>query len=504
MSEVLADTAALRLATLARARLSGRRLVAVSIGPGQLAGLTAFAAELVGVIAVVPAGGPQLPLGTGGDGPPLLWLVGASRDIFSHVVDEFAATLVRARVAVAAFLAQIDPDAQATVIAYLPVPQDIFGARPLWAQDAALCRSLEDKACAALPTVLPTPPSVPLRWPCTAASWAAMQAKLGAATLVVQALGLSGGGAGTRVCEDFAAAQARLPALGPGPLRAAAWVRGEPCNVMGLVTGDREVLALPPSRQLVATDERGCPGYAGNRFEAADFSAEEREAIAGELRRCGQMLAQRGFHGPFGLDFLRVDASTRVYHDLNPRMNGAAGLLAEIVADAEPRRASPLLSQPERASPLPAVPLSQPELASALPAVLLSRPRLAGELRALEDALVAAVAARPRWRWFLAATLPAPRTIATVPPAGRWHIAPVGPVLRWCGPDGALDDEHASLAVTLVGGVTLAAGDRVVLGDLSCTPALGRALLAAHGERAAALLLAAMFHATCPKDQPWT
>lgn len=480
MSGVLADTAALRLATLARARLSGRRLVAVSIGPRQLAGLTAFAAELVGVIAVVPAGGPPLPLGAAGDGPPLLWLVGASRDIFSHVVDEFAATLVRARVAVEAFLAEIDPDAQATVIAYLPVPQDIFGARPIWAQDAALCRSLEDKGSAALPTVLPTPPSVPLRWPCTAASWAATQAELGATTLVVQALGLSGGGAGTRVCEDFAAAEARLPALGPGPLRATAWVAGEPCNVMGLVTGDAEVLALPPSRQLVATDELGCPGYAGNRFEAADFSADEREAIAGELRRCGQMLARRGFHGPFGLDFLRVDASTRVYHDLNPRMNGAAGLLAEIVADA------------------------QPELASALPAVLLSQPRLAGEVPALEHALAAAVAARPRWRWFLAATLATPRTIATVPPAGRWHIAPRGPVLRWCGPDGALDDEHASLAVTLVAGVTLAAGDRVVLGDLSCTPTLGRALLAAHGERTAALLLAAMFHATCPKEQAWT
>ena len=181
-----------------------------------------------------------------------------------------------------------------------------------------------------------------------------------------------------------------------------------------------------------------------------------------------------------GLDFLRVDASTRVYHDLNPRMNGAAGLLAEIVADA------------------------QPELASALPAVLLSQPRLAGEVPALEHALAAAVATRPRWRWFLAATLAAPRTIDTVPPAGRWHIAPRGPVLRWCGPDGALDHEHASLAVTLVAGVTLAAGDRVVLGDLSCTPTLGRALLAAHGERTAALLLAAMFHATCPKEQAWT
>lgn len=492
MSEVPADPAALRLATLARARLAGRRLVAVSIGPGQLAGLTAFAAELAGVIAVVPAGGPQLPLGTGGDGPPLLCLVGASRDIFTHVVDEFAATLARARQAVEAFLARIDPDARATVIAYLPVPQDIFGARPVWAQDAALCRTLEDKGCAALPSLLPTPPSVPLRWPCTAARWAAMQAELGATTLVVQALGLSGGAAGTRVCEDFAAAQARLPALGPGPLRAAAWVRGEPCNVMGLVTGDGEVLALPPSRQLVATDERGCPGYAGNCFEATDFSADEREAIAGELRRCGEMLARVGFHGPFGLDFLRVDAGTRVYHDLNPRMNGAAGLLAEIVADAEPGLASAL----------PAVLLSQGRLAEDLPA--LSEAGLAGELPALEDALVAAVAARPRWRWFLAATLATPRTIATVPPAGRWHIAPLGPVLRWCGPDGALDDEHASLAVTLVGGVTLAAGDRVVLGDLSCTPALGRALLAIHGERAAARLLAAMFHATCPKEQAWT
>jgi hypothetical protein len=231
---------------------------------------------------------------------------------------------------------------------------------------------------------------------------------------------------------------------------------------MGLVTGDGEVLALPPSRQLVATDELGCPAYAGNRFEAADFAADERAQIAEEVRRCGQMLARQGFHGPFGIDFLRVDRSTRVYHDLNPRMNGAAGLLAEIVAGAEPG------------------------LGSALPAVLLSQVRLAAELPALEAGLAAAVALRPRWRWFLAARLRTRRTIEEVPPAGRWHIAPGGPVARWCDDGGALDDEHASLVVTLVGGVTLAAGERVVLGDLGCTPALGRALLAAHGERAGA------------------
>jgi hypothetical protein len=165
VNEVRAELAARRLAAVARARLAGRRVVAVSIGPAQLAGLAEFGAELVGVIAVVPAGGPELALGTGDDGPPVLWLVGASGDIFTHVVDTFAATLTRARAAVAAFLARIDPDARATVIGYLPVPQDIFGARPVWAQDAALCRTLEDKGNGALATVLPTPRFVALRWP---------------------------------------------------------------------------------------------------------------------------------------------------------------------------------------------------------------------------------------------------------------------------------------------------------------------------------------------------
>ena len=270
------------------------------------------------------------------------------------------------------------------------------------------------------------------------------------------------------------AATRYVPALGSGPLRVAAFVPGDPCNVMGLVTDDGEVLALPASRQLVAGDASGCPVYAGNRFEAGDFTADERAAIAGEVRRCGRMLARAGFHGPFGLDFLCVDASTRVYHDLNPRMNGAAMLLAEIVGD----------------------------MAFALPAVLLSRPRIS-ELPALEGAIAAAVARSPRWRWFVADTVAGARTIEGVPPAGRWQIAAAGPVARWCGPDGEIDDEHAVLAVTLPAGLRVAAGERVVLGDLSCTPALGRALLAAHGERAAARLLAAMFVATCPKGQAW-
>lgn len=466
----MSGVAGAQLAALARARLAGRSFVAVSIGPGQLAGVTELGGELAGVIAVVPAGSPDLAKETG----DVLWLAGASRDIFTHVVDEFAATLARERSAVARFLARVDPGAQATVISYLPVPRDIFGARPMWGQDSALCRVLEDKGSAALASVLPTPRWLPLRWPCDPGQWAGLQERLGTRTLVVQALGLSGGGTGTRICEDFVAATRSVPTLGSGPLRAAAFVAGEPCNVMGLVTGDGEVLALPCSRQLVAGDASGGPVYAGNCFEAGDFTADERAAVAGEVRQCGQMLARAGFDGPFGLDFLRVDAGTRVYHDLNPRMNGAAALLAEIIDGAS----------------------------FALPAVLLSRPRLGG-LRSLESAIAAAVARCPRWRWFIADTLAGARTIEVVPPAGRWQIAAAGPVARWCGSDGGLDDEHAVLGVTLTAGVRVAAGERVVLGDLSCTPALGRALMTAHGERAGARLLAAMFVATCPKGQAW-
>ncbi len=465
----MSGVAGAELSALARARLAGRSFVAVSIGPGQLAGITEFGGQLAGVIAVVPAGGPDLAPETG----DVLWLVGASRDIFTHVVDEFAATLARERAAVARFLARVDPGGRATVISYLPVPRDIFGARPVWGQDSALCQALEDKGSAALASVLPTPRWLPWRWPGDVGEWAGLQAELGASTLVVQALGLSGGGTGTRICEDFEAARRRVPTLGSGPLRVAAFVAGDPCNVMGLVTDDGEVLALPVSRQLVAGDASGCPVYAGNRFEAGDFTADERAEIAGEVRRCGQMLARGGVHGPFGLDFLRVDASTRVYHDLNPRMNGAAMLLAEIVGAG-----------------------------FALLAVLLSRPRI-HELPALENAIAGAVARCPRWRWFVADTVAGARIIEGVPPAGRWQLAADGPVARWCGPDGEVDDEHAVLAVTLPAGVRVAAGERVVLGDLSCTPALGRALLAAHGERAAARVLAAMFVATCPKGQAW-
>lgn len=49
----MSGVAGAELSALARARLAGRSFVAVSIGPGQLAGITEFGGQLAAAIAAV-------------------------------------------------------------------------------------------------------------------------------------------------------------------------------------------------------------------------------------------------------------------------------------------------------------------------------------------------------------------------------------------------------------------------------------------------------------------
>ena len=489
------------LADLARSAVQGLPCFAVAIAPAQLADLARFGAHVLGDIAVLPAGAPA-PAPT----RPLLAVHGDTSDIFAHVVGGFARALTRTRAEIAAFLDAHDPARRAAIIAYLPVPKDIFGGRPLLAQDAAVSLALEDKASRALADALPGPPTAPLPWPCDAATWQDLQRRLGAETLVVQALGHSGAGAGTRIVDRFEHAAHRLADLRGRPLRAAPFIAGDPCNATALIPAEGPVIALPPSRQRIALTPAGRPLYAGNVFDPADSSADERAAIADDLRRLGQSLAALGLRGPFGVDFIRAPDGRRHYHDLNPRMNGAIGL----VADA--------LRGPEGASPLPVL-------------LLARRAFSPTEAAAVEAAADAAIQRRPRARLLLSAPVTRPTRLDALPPSGPWRIdlaplraTPCPPPVPWASlPTTPLADdplasaaappspaselhlltlgapppspapwpapcapapELADLVVTLAPGATFVAGDRLVLGELTTSLDLDRRLTAALGDAA--------------------
>ncbi|MEZ4381880.1 MAG: hypothetical protein R3A79_11045 [Nannocystaceae bacterium] len=462
-------SAAQALVDLAREALVGAPVIVVGVGPSPVPGLAELGAQVRATISVVPAGGPPAPPSEA----PRLWIEGAERDIFAHVVDGFARAIEGAAPAIERLLARVDPRREAAIVSYLPAPRRVFGGRPWRAQDSALSRALEDKAAGVLDGALPQLRYAALRWPCARARWSAIEAELGSTCLVVQALGLAGGGAGTRIVRSYDEATRRVPALGEA-LRVARYVDGTAGNVMGVVPPSGPILALPASVQLVAEDGSGAPVYAGNRFTAADFSVAEREAIAADVRGFGERLRARGFVGPFGLDFLRDSAGSRRYHDLNPRMNGAAGLIAELAAEALGRGPAPL------------------------PGLLLSgRAYSAAQAEATQAAIAELVRARPRWRIFLACVVDAPFALDAPPVAGRWAVE-VDPLrLAWRDAELAapLDPRLAHLRVSAPPGLRLRAGDRLVLGELSVAPALGEALWRAHGaatpERLVRALLAA-------------
>lgn len=461
-----AGEGAARLVDLARAALEGARVIAVGIGPAPIPGLEPLGADVRGRIAVMPAGAGSKP----GDDPRLLWLRGRERDIFAHVVHGLARALDDARAEVSAFLDRVDPRAEATVLAYLPVPVDIFGRRRVLAQDAARSRVLEDKRSPALAEGLPAPRRLRLPWPCDPAGWEAIAAELGATRLVVQAMRLAGGGLGTRIVDGYAEAKAHLGEL-EGELQAAAFLAGDPCNVMGLVPIDGPTIALPASLQVIAEERRGRPVYAGNRLDERDFTEGERAAIAEEIRAFGERLRGRGFHGPFGVDFIRDPGGRRCYHDLNPRMNGAVGLLDELVGEA-------------LAAPSPLLPL------------LLGRGHFTrDEARRVEVEVDAARRGRPRWRLFLSTRAREPRSVVRAPRAGLWAIDPPTLGVAWVAAEGPLASGIGRLRPALVAGAQLLAGDRVVVGDLSCGPELGHALLACHGPAAPDLLARALMRA---------
>jgi hypothetical protein len=431
----------------ARERIAGRPFVLVGIGPHQLLGLAAAGGRVVGAVAVLPAGAVSPTHANAGAPFPVLTLVAATRDILEVVVKGFAAVLDERAVELRAFLDQVDPGRSATVASYLPMPHGALGGRTAWAQDAAVCAPLEDKAgaratLAAAVRVVgsePVPAGPPTAW------WSDACARFGVTRLVVQAPGLSGGGTGTWVC--------RSPADVPDIVGAtmAPFLDGMPANVSGVVLPTGATLVLPASRQIVRVDAEGRPLYAGN-VTGEQWAADDREAIAVEVRAIGSVLAGRGFVGPFGVDFLRT-AGGRRYHDLNPRMNGVTDSLAFLL-DGE--------------ATVGVVPL------------LLSRtPWSATECAALEDAVHAAVQARPLARLWLSTVLTRARTVHRVPAPGAYVVdVATGTVTARSAAQG--DVETAILRPTLAP-ASFEPGDRLVLGDLFCPPALAASIGDADG-----------------------
>ncbi|MFH1468996.1 MAG: hypothetical protein ABIO70_31710 [Pseudomonadota bacterium] len=448
----------------ARAAVAGRAFFVVGIGVAQMLDFQRLGGSIVGALSVLPSGGP--PFAPSLDFP-VLSLTGSTRHIFDLVVNDFATTISRNAPRVREVLEACDPDRRATVVSYLPVPSGPFGRREIWAQEAAVGQRLEHKRSLReiLLGLLPAVPAIECTWPIDPGAWESAQAELDAEVLVAQHVGLSGGGMGTFVCPSHALALHRLATLDGRPVRLMPWIDGTACNVMGHILDQRRVITFPPSRQLVQPDAAGRPLYAGNVFGEA-FSSAEIGAIQDELRALGRALAARGHRGPFGVDFLRTARGARLYHDVNPRMNGSVDSLAHYLWDG---------------------------IGSPLRTLLLARcPWSPEEMEALEQVTAAAVAAAPTWRFFMAKAVERPTRLDTIPRAGLWEVEPNAPAVRFVaaggGPEGIVG-QRALLEPTAPPGLGLLPRDSLVLGDLFCSAELGHALEARHGAGAGQALL---------------
>ncbi len=386
----------------------------------------------------------------------MLTLTSTTRDILEHVVWAFAGTILQAGREVAEFLDRVDADHTATVASYLPLPHECLGGRVAWVVDSAISLPLECKAGADTPLagVVPVIPSVRLPKGPPSDWWDELCSELDADRLVVQAAGISGGGTGTFVCMS----PKEVPALAAGFV--APFVEGLAGNVMGVVDDEGTTAVFPASRQLLRTDPRGRPIYAGN-VTGERWAQEERNAIGDDIRAVGRALAAIGFFGPFGVDFIRRPDGRRFYHDLNPRMNGVVDSLSRLIDS-------------EASVPLVSVVLSRPRWGSA-------------ECSALEETVHDAAGRSPLARLWLTSTVDHPRVIASVPASGRWWVDPTKATVSFAGDGtgawggeqlgakggGGENDLEAGnhlteLQPTLPAGLELRHGDRLVLGNLYC------------------------------------
>lgn len=423
----------------ARHRLQGRRLVIVGIGVDQMRGFAEAGGDICGAIEVLPASSPTL---EPDEAFEVLLVEGRDRDILDHVVSGYARALSDHAPAVGGFLDGIDPDGSAAVASYLPLPHAALGGREAWAADALVSLPLEEKRGAETPLadvvdVIPTitvPNGPPGEW------WRHVCELFDADRLVLQAPGITGGGTGTHVCSG----PDEVPDGARGHV--APFVDGIPGNVMGVVDDAAETLVLPATRQLVR-HERGQPLYAGN-VTGDSWTVELRSGIEAEVRRLGRRLAELGFFGPFGVDFVLDRNGRRWYHDLNPRMNGVVDSLAPALAE---------LGDVVALTPL-----------------LLSRPLWnPDDRRALEDDLHAAAMRNARARLWLTTVTEHGFTVEHPPVGGRYRLE--RDPLRLLPLHDSVDAPSGSvveLQPLLPPGLELVPGDRLALGNLYCDSAI--------------------------------
>ena len=424
---------------------AGRSLVVIGLSHNQtaaLANLSGLGGQVVGSIAVTP--GRAMSSSVLGS---RLTITSATQSILDHTVSGFAQALANSDGAVISFLDKVDPTRSALVVSYLPVPYSVLNGRETTSPDSALTMHLESKSVAKelLDSCVPTLPSLRLDAQAAEVWWEEATAHLGADRLVVQDAGLSSGGSATHICSSAE----QVPAL--NEVVVTPYAAGRPCSVMGIVSAG-STLVLPAARQIIALIDKNRPSYQGN-ITGEPWSEESRAGIEAEVKSVGGLLAQQGFVGPFGLDFIEVSRHERRYIDLNPRIIGLAASFAQLLW---PRSETPPI------------------------AAMLTAGNWGSEaLEELGRAIHEAAISRPLARVWLTSTARAPGPLRELPRAGTLHLdlnqfpllstseTPSSSPALWQ----PLASDNSSLTV----------GDTAVLGSLFCDPPVIDALIEKFG-----------------------
>jgi len=442
---------------LAQSTIANCPLLLVGIGVDQLRSFQTLGGIIRGAVSVLPCGAAISPVI---EPFPLLTLEAETRDIFQLVVKDYSETLFRNLSKVLDFFSSVDSSRECTIVSYLPIPSTVLEGRKAWAQDSVGASQIEDKSKTAelLSGNLMAVPSEIVTWPFTRKRWDTSCRKFKSSRLILQQLGLNGGGTGTRFCDEYPVASRAFTYRNQEKVKLMPWIDGIPCNIMATVLDHDRTLVFPPSRQINNEEQRK-PIYSGNDF-GLFLPNDELQELTREVREFGRVLANRGFVGPFGLDFIRKPNGTRLYHDINPRMNGAFDSLAFYLSrdGIDPLRV-----------------------------LLLSRRNWhLDDIEALEETLLFHVKNKPLVRFFLSRVMEQDVQIKSPPSTGMWKIdlreakrpglhqnfVLDGLRLQYkprFSPSPMPSHYHVWFRSLMLPGTVVRKNDRLILGDLYCS-----------------------------------